>query len=228
MPTSRVCQDRAREPARLDNEEYERESEREDSRPESAHRCDRPRLRRSAAGRRIREERLRRHRVRRGRIEDHRDQRRPQLHPGRQDGGREGKRRCRPPARDQRHVEAEGDGCHRHLRADAAAKDQGPRSLLRRSGGGFGEGPSQARAAGDPRVDHLSGDDRRSRPAGARGRRAEGGRGFPSRVLPRAGRPGQRVVQHARRSPRSSAASTRRARSWLPISTDRSSTTSCR
>ena len=61
-----------------------------------------------------------------------------------------------------------------HLRADAAAQDQGPRPVLHRRGGRGDRRARCSRAARHPRVDDLSGHDRRSRAADARGERAQG------------------------------------------------------
>ena len=54
----------------------------------------------------------------------------------------------------------------------------------------------QAGSARHPRVDHLSGDDGRGGAAGARGERPQGRRRLLPRVLARARRSGQRVLQH--------------------------------
>ena len=87
-----------------------------------------------------------------------------------------------------------------HLRADAAAQDQGPRHVLHRLGGrGDCEAPAQGHAD-RARVHDLSRHDRRSRAADARSDRAQGGRRLLPRVLPRARRPGQPDVPDAQRA----------------------------
>ena len=64
----------------------------------------------------------------------------------------------------------ERHGRHRHLRADAAAQDEGPRHVLRRAGGGADREVHSIPGMLDrPRVDDLSGHDRRSAAADARG-----------------------------------------------------------
>ena len=88
-----------------------------------------------------------------------------------------------------------------HLRADAAAQDEGPGHVLHRLGG-----RRRSRSTSIPgmlivpRVDDLSGHDRRGRAADARGDGAEGRRRLLPRVLARARRSGQPDVpdaQHA-------------------------------
>src|SRR5256885_1867420 len=77
-------------------------------------------------------------------------------------------------------------GRDRHLRSDAAAQDEGSRSLLYRPRGRGRRRDAEARPARHPRVDDLSGDDRRGRAADARGEKHEGRRRFLSGVLARA------------------------------------------
>ena len=87
---------------------------------------------------------------------------------------------------------------HQHLRADAAAQDQGPRPVLRRLGRRDDRGAPAARPARDPRVDDLSGYDGRSRAADSRAQRPHGrdrtssSRSRPSASIPatRSGRRG--------------------------------------
>ena len=94
-----------------------------------------------------------------------------------------GMRPCRQDPGDNRHEPARRDGRDRHLRPDAAAQDQGSRPLLRRPRGRSGRGDAEARAAGDSRIDDVSGDDRRGRAADARREGAEGRRRLLPRVL---------------------------------------------
>ena len=125
------------------------------------------------------------------------DQRREELHP-RRAGGRSRRRDPgRPPAGDDGHASAGRDGRHRHLRPDAAPKNQRSRSVLHRESGGGGRRDAAARPVGDPRVDDLSGDDRGGRAADARSQRAESGRRFLPGVFPRARRSRQRAVHDA-------------------------------
>ena len=204
------------------------EPEGEDSRSQGADRCHRPRLRRAAAGRGVCEEGfdVTGFDVDVSKVDEINAGRSYILDVKTEDVAVSGE--GGPPARDDRHVAAARHGRHRHLRADAAPQDARPRSLLRRPGGRFGEGAPEAGPARHPRVDHLSGHDRRGGAAGARGERAEGGRGLLPGVLARARRSGQSSRTARARSRRSSAASTRRAPSWPPISTARSSTPSSR
>ena len=90
-------------------------------------------------------------------------------------------------------------------------KTKDPGSLVRREGGGSRRGDAPPRPARDPRIDDLSGHDRRSRAADARSEGRQSGRRFPARVLARARRSGQPELQDARTFRRSSAASGRRA-----------------
>ena len=136
----------------------------------------RPRLRRPAARRRVRHGRVRRHRLRR-----RRRRRSSELNAGRSYIPDVPEPTRWPPSsrpgtlpRDDRHGAAGRDGRDRHLRADAAAQDEGPGPVLRRAGGRGRGAHAAARPARHPRVDDLSGDDRRSRAADARGGRAEG------------------------------------------------------
>ena len=90
-------------------------------------------------------------------------------------------------------------------------------------------GDAHAGPAGHPRVDDLSGHDRRSRAADARGASGlQGRRRFLPRVLARARRSGQRRSTRRATSRRSSAASARRAPRPRARSTARSSPPSCR
>ena len=91
-------------------------------------------------------------------------------------------------------------------------KTRDPRSLLRGEGRRDDGDRAAQGAARHPRVHDLPGHDRRSRAAGARGQRAEGGGGFLSRVLARARRSGQPDAQHEEHSQGRRRQSTRRAR----------------
>ena len=84
----------------------------------------------------------------------------------------------------------------RHLRPDAAAEDQGSRSVVRREGRRGRGRDAAAAAAGHPRVDHLSGHDRRGGAADARGRRTRRRPRLLPRVLAGARRSRQRAVPH--------------------------------
>ena len=119
-----------------------------------------------------------------------------ELHPRRADAGGRRRRQGRHPARDHR---PGGAGRRRrggHLRADAAAQDQGPRPVLRGPGGrGHRQGAAQG-SARHPGIDHLSRHHRRSAEAHARSRRPGGRRRFLPGVLARARRPGQSDLRH--------------------------------
>ena len=150
-----------------------------------------------AARRRVRARRVPRRRLRRRQDQGRRAERGHELHPGRArpstsptpckrgfftattDGARAGRRRH-----------------HRHLRADAAPQDARPRSVVRRPGRRDDRQRAAQGSADHPRIDDLSGDDRRGRAAGARGQGTEGRRGFLSRVLARARRSGQPDLPH--------------------------------
>ncbi len=114
-------------------------------------------------------------------------------------------------------------GRDRHLRADAAAQDQGPGPLVRRAGGRRRRGGPARRQARHPRIDDLSGHDRRGGAAEARER--AGSR--PTTTSTSRSRPSAstRAIRSSRRrtSRRSSAGWARRARSWRRRSTARSS-----
>ena len=103
-----------------------------------------------------------------------RDQRRPLLHPRRRRPRTS--RRCvagGQAARDDRLRSRRRARHDRHLRADAAAQDQGPGHVLhRRRRSKRSPQHLQPGHARHPRVDDLSGHDRRSRAADARGERA--------------------------------------------------------
>ena len=78
------------------------------------------------------------------------------LHPRRAERRRQGAARRGQARRDHRLRHRQGARHHQHLRADAAAQDQGPGHVLHRVGG---RGDRQAPAPGHadrPRVDHLS------------------------------------------------------------------------
>ena len=122
------------------------------------------------------------------------------LHPGRLVRRPQRGRQGRAVQGDHRLQRARRSRHRRHLRPDAAAQDQGPRHVLHRVGGrAGGEVPAQG-AARRPRVDDLSGDDRGSAAADARGRRPEGRHRLLPRVLARARRPGQSAVAHGQHS----------------------------
>ena len=111
-------------------------SSREDQDPPRPHRRRRSRLRRPAARRRARQGGIPRDRHRPRRAEDRGDQRRPLLHPRRLDRRRPGPARQRQARRDDRLLRRRGARHDQHLRADAAAQDEGPRHVLHRLGGG--------------------------------------------------------------------------------------------
>ena len=156
------------------------------------HRCGRPRLCRSAAGRGARQGRIPHHRHRPGPTEGRRRSRDGRSYiPDVATADVQALRERGQARRDDRFLRRGRARHHQHLRADAAAQDQGPGHVLHRVGGrGDRQAPAPGHADG-PRVHHVSGHDRRSRAAAARGHRAQGRRRLLPRVLPRAGRPGQ-------------------------------------
>ena len=113
------------------------------------------------------------------------DRRRPLVHPRRADRRRRGAEGGRQARRHDRLRRRQGPRHDQHLRADAAAQDEGPRHVLHRLGGrGDREAPAPGHAH-RPRVDDLSRDDRRSGAADARSDGAQGRRGLLHRVLAR-------------------------------------------
>ena len=81
---------------------------------------------------------------------------------------------------------------HHHLRADAAAQNQRTRRLLYPLGRRKDPGCPPPRTAGDPRIDDLSRNDRRSAAPDVRRGRPEDRRRLFSRLLSRTDRSGQR------------------------------------
>ena len=94
----------------------------------------------------------------------------------------------------------QGSRHHQHLRADAAAQDEGPRHVLHRLGGGGHREVPPSRHADRAGVDNLSRNDRRSRAADAGSDRPEGRRRLLPRVLAGARRSGQPDVPDAQRA----------------------------
>ena len=128
------------------------------------------------------------------------DRGRPFLHPRRRDRRRQGPARQRQARRDDRLCRRGGAGHHQHLRAHAAAQDEGPRHVLHRLGGGIDRQPPAPGTARLPRIDDLPGDDRGSGAAAARGDGAQGRPRFLPGVLARARRPGQPDVPDPQRA----------------------------
>ena len=88
-----------------------------------------------------------------------------------------------------------------HLRADAAAQDEGPGHVLHRLGGrGDRQAPAPRACSIVPRVDDLSRHDRRGRAAAARSDGPQGRQGLLPRVLARARRSGQPDVPDPQRA----------------------------
>ena len=128
-------------------------------------------------------------------------QRRAVVHPGRRQPPTS--RRCTTGGqarRDHGFFRRQGARHHQHLRADAAPQDEGPGHVLHRLGRRGDRRAPAPRHADLPRIDDLSGHDRRSRAAAPRGQRAESRHRLLPRVLPRARRSGQPDVSHAQRA----------------------------
>ena len=87
-----------------------------------------------------------------------------------------------------------------HLRADAAAEDEGPGPLLCRVGRRGGRSASPPRHAHRPRIHHLSGYYGGSRPADSRARRPQGRTGLLPGLFSGARRSRQREVAHTQRA----------------------------
>ena len=175
-------------------------SAREDQDPPGPNRRGRIGLRRPATRRRAREGRLPRDRHRPRRAQDRGDRGRPLLHPRRVDRRRQGPARQRQARRDDRLCGRRGAGHHQHLRAHAAAEDEGPRHVLHRLGGGIDRRAPAPGPARLPRIDDLPRNDRGSRAAAARSDRAQSGPRFLPGLLARARRSRQPDVPDAQRA----------------------------
>ena len=124
----------------------------------------------------------------------------PFLHSRRLDRRRQGPARQRQAGRDHRLCRRRRARHHQHLRAHAAAEDEGPRHVLHRLGGGIDRRLPAPRSPRLPRVDDLPWNDRGSRAADPRSDRAQGGPRLLPRLLARARRPRQPDLPDAQRA----------------------------